>query len=296
MTAALVKQIEASGTPLARYIARFAMLTPGADIMWDELAAAAWIDPTLITKRETRYMGVDLDRGAGYGNTLTWATQRHSRPDAQPVEIQMDLDTEKFYRMFVGLMTVPTPAPTPRSLIAASRWHRSCEQHTIVVTSFPYMSPIPDDLTTVKDDMVAFIEGHGMRRFHGYVDYEEVQCVMWEMGGNPDGWKDFVELAKAAGAPFLTMHSWTLERTELDEMVQRLTNSEFTDGDDVEDARWLRAHVGKVGFLQLGWAYQGSMFLCEVSTEWYERYQHLLEVSDEFGGLTMDEPDQDEEN
>jgi len=56
------------------------------------------------------------------------------------------------------------------------------------------MSPIPDDLTTVKDDMIAFIEGHGMRRFHGFVDYEEVQCVMWEMGGNPDGWKDFVEL------------------------------------------------------------------------------------------------------
>ncbi len=76
MTAAMVKQIEASGTPLARYIARFAMLTPGADIMWDELAAAAWIDPTLITKSETRYMGVDLDRGAGYGNTLTSGNQR----------------------------------------------------------------------------------------------------------------------------------------------------------------------------------------------------------------------------
>lgn len=157
------------------------------------------------------------------------------------------------------------------------------------------MSPIPDDLTTVKDDMIAFIEGHGMRRFHGFVDYEEVQCVMWEMGDNPDGWKDFVELAKSAAAPFLTMHSWVLQRQELDEMVERLTNSEFTDGDDVEDARWLRANVGKVGYLQLGWAYQGSMFLCEVSTEWYERYQHLLEVSDEFGGLTLDEPDQDEE-
>src|ERR1700693_4062078 len=143
------------------------------------------------------------------------------------------------------------------------------------------MSSAPDNLATIKDDMIAFIEGHGMRRFHGYVDFDEVQCVMWEMGGNPDGWKDFVELAKASGAPFLTMHSWTLERTELDDMVE---------------ARWLRAHAGRVGFLQLGWAYQGSMFLCEVSTEWYERYQHLLEVSDEFGGLTMDEPDQDEEN
>jgi purine nucleosidase len=110
MTAAFVKQIEAAGTPLARYIARFAMLTPGADIMWDELAAAAWIDPTIITKRETRYMAVDLDRGAGYGNTLTSGTKDALRPAAQPVEIQVDLDTDKFYRMFAALMTAPTPA------------------------------------------------------------------------------------------------------------------------------------------------------------------------------------------
>src|SRR5580698_8405549 len=105
MTAALVKQIEASGTPLARYIARFAMLTPGADIMWDELAAAAWIDPTIITKSEARYMAADLDRGAGYGNTLTWSTKGTLRPAAQPVEIQFDLDVEKFYRMFAALMS-----------------------------------------------------------------------------------------------------------------------------------------------------------------------------------------------
>lgn len=113
MTAAMVKQIEASGTPLTRYIARFAMLTPGADIMWDELAAAAWIDPTLITKTENRYMGVDLDHGAAYGNTLTWETGNALRLGAQPVEIQVDLDTERFYRMFVGLMSAPTPAPVP---------------------------------------------------------------------------------------------------------------------------------------------------------------------------------------
>jgi len=158
------------------------------------------------------------------------------------------------------------------------------------------MSPTADDLTPLKDDMIAFIEGHGMRRFHGFVDFDEVQCIMWDMGSNPDGWKDFVELAKTAGAPFLTTHSWMLERTELDELVQRLTHSEFTDGEDVEDARWLRAYLGKIGYLQLGWAYQGSMFICEVSTEWYERYQRLLEVSDEFGGIPIDETDQEEES
>ena len=111
MTPALAKQIEASGTPLARYVARFAMFTPGADIMWDELAAAAWINPTLITKSETRYMSVDLDHGAGYGNTLTWSTESKPRLRARPVEIQFDLNTEKFYQMFVALMTAPTPKP-----------------------------------------------------------------------------------------------------------------------------------------------------------------------------------------
>ena len=108
ITAAMVKQIEAGSTPLARYVAKFAMLTPGADIMWDEIAAEAWIDPSLITRTESRYMGVDLDHGAGYGNTLTWSAKDSLKPAATPVEIQFDLDTEKFYRMFVGLMTAGT--------------------------------------------------------------------------------------------------------------------------------------------------------------------------------------------
>ena len=108
LTPAIIKQVEASGTAVAHYIARFAMLTPGADIMWDELAAAAWIDPTLITKRETRYMEVDLDRGAGYGNTLTWTEKDKPKLAAQAVEIQVDLDLEKFYKMFVALMSAAT--------------------------------------------------------------------------------------------------------------------------------------------------------------------------------------------
>jgi len=110
LTAAMVKQIAHSGTPLAKYIERFAMLTPGADIMWDELAAAAWIDPSIITRSEKRYMGVDVDHGASYGNTLTWEQKGSLRPNAQPVEIQFDLDTEKFYRMFVSLMIAPAPS------------------------------------------------------------------------------------------------------------------------------------------------------------------------------------------
>jgi purine nucleosidase len=109
MTSAMVKQIESSSTPIAGYVSKFAMLTPGADIMWDEIAAAAWIDPSVVTRSETRYMTVDIDRGAGYGNTLTWSTKDPSHPNVQPVEIQFDLDAQKFYKIFVGLMTAATP-------------------------------------------------------------------------------------------------------------------------------------------------------------------------------------------
>jgi purine nucleosidase len=117
LTQQMIKQIEASGSALARYVARFFQSGQGGEYMWDELAAAAWIDPTLVTKRETRYMSVDLDRGAGYGNTLTWTEKDKSRLAAQPVEIQVDLDAEKFYRMFVSSMSASTPAagtPAPR--------------------------------------------------------------------------------------------------------------------------------------------------------------------------------------
>jgi purine nucleosidase len=110
LTKEMIKQIDTGGTPLAHYVARFFQSDPGTDIMWDELAAAAWIDPSLITKREIRYMDVELDRGGGYGNTLTWTENDKPKLATQPVEIQVDLDTQKFYRMFVTLMTGPTPS------------------------------------------------------------------------------------------------------------------------------------------------------------------------------------------
>jgi purine nucleosidase len=113
LTPEMVKQIEASGTPLAKYVARFFHPGMGADYMWDELAAAAWIDPSLITKTETLYMDVDVDHGAGYGNTLTWSEKAKPKYPLQKVDIQVDLDNQRFNRMFVDLMSAKTPPAEP---------------------------------------------------------------------------------------------------------------------------------------------------------------------------------------
>jgi inosine-uridine nucleoside N-ribohydrolase len=109
-TQAMADRIGASGTPPGKYVQRYFKPGDGNDYMWDELAAAAWIDPSIITKSETRYMGVDIDHGAGYGNTLSWTSKDDVKVTARPVEIQMDLDKEKFYEMFVRLVTGRTPA------------------------------------------------------------------------------------------------------------------------------------------------------------------------------------------
>jgi purine nucleosidase len=111
MTMNLINRVKAGTTPAARYIGAYARLYGEYNYLWDELAAAAWLDPSLITKKETRYIDVDLDRGAGYGDTLTWTENDKPKRDLQPIEVQVDLDTERFYKMFVDLLTAPTPKP-----------------------------------------------------------------------------------------------------------------------------------------------------------------------------------------
>ena len=105
LTPETVKQIGKSPTPIAQYVAKYYLPGDGNDFMWDELAAAAWIDPSIITKKETRFMSVDIDHGAGYGNTLTWHESDRPKLTVQPVEINLDLDKGKFFDMFASLIT-----------------------------------------------------------------------------------------------------------------------------------------------------------------------------------------------
>src|SRR6267154_2223335 len=100
--------IKAGGTASAKYIAQYTRLEGDFNYLWDELASAAWLDPSIITKGETRYMDIDLGRGAAYGNILTWTDNDKPKVEVQPVEIQVDLDTEKFYNLFVQLLGGPT--------------------------------------------------------------------------------------------------------------------------------------------------------------------------------------------
>lgn len=105
MEKALIDQIGKSPTPAAQYVRKYAE----ANILWDELAAVAWLDPTIITKWKKLYVDVDVDHGAGYGNTLAWAPGQQPEMGEALVEVQDDLDKSRFYAEFVELLSRPTP-------------------------------------------------------------------------------------------------------------------------------------------------------------------------------------------
>ena len=144
--------------------------------------------------------------------------------------------------------------------------------------------------------MVAFIEGHGMKRLPGYVT-EDVQAVLWEDAENPDSWKDFVEMAKHAGALFVTMSEVKLERDEMEDLMEHASEINFPDeeANEMLEAQMLMKHAGKVGYIQLGFVHQGVVFLHETTTEWYEHYQELVESIEAFQQIVIEDAEGDDE-
>ncbi len=103
MAAAIAK----SPQPAARYIARY---SHDFSYMWDELAAAAWLDPSLITKEVPLCLDVDLNRGASYGETLSWTEAGKPVTLSRPLHVQTEVDAPRFYRLFLERMQTPPNA------------------------------------------------------------------------------------------------------------------------------------------------------------------------------------------
>jgi inosine-uridine nucleoside N-ribohydrolase len=110
-TEAMVKAISASPHPAARYIADYSQ---ERYYLWDELAACAWLDPSIITRERVLYMDVDISHGPSYGNTLTWSDEVRPEIDVQRVHAQLDVDLARFTRQFVELMAAPTVKSAPK--------------------------------------------------------------------------------------------------------------------------------------------------------------------------------------
>jgi purine nucleosidase len=106
LTKTMVGELAKSSSPVAQYVSKY---THGG-YMWDELAAEAWLDPSIITKEQFLYMDISLDRGPSYGDTLVWPAGSQPGLGEQQVHVIDEIDNAKLDRLFMDLMTRPTPS------------------------------------------------------------------------------------------------------------------------------------------------------------------------------------------
>jgi inosine-uridine nucleoside N-ribohydrolase len=95
--------IAKADTPVARYLTEYSV----ASFMWDELSAAAMVDPSMITGQRDLYVDIDIDHGPSYGQTFFWAPGAPVPPYERLATVQFDVDTKKLYDIYIRLMTQP---------------------------------------------------------------------------------------------------------------------------------------------------------------------------------------------
>lgn len=101
ITRPMIEQIAKASSPAAQYIGKYA----DDEFLWDELAAAAWLDPSIITRESKVYMDMDISHGASYGNTLVWLEGNQPGLGEQQVHIPENVNLDKFYKMLIDLFS-----------------------------------------------------------------------------------------------------------------------------------------------------------------------------------------------
>ena len=100
-------------TPITRLIRetmgpRFESRPEASELMYDQVAVASLIDPSLVTTREL-YVDVDDTPGLNYGVSVGGDQIWPGAEGAQRMSVQYDLDWERFITMFVQHVTRAVP-------------------------------------------------------------------------------------------------------------------------------------------------------------------------------------------
>jgi purine nucleosidase len=101
-----IREVGKGQAPFASYLGQFGQSYP----MWDELAVAVWLDPSIATRTSTLLVDVDTSFTAGYGNTLSWSLREGPGLGERPVIVVFEADVPRLERMTLELLKAPAPA------------------------------------------------------------------------------------------------------------------------------------------------------------------------------------------
>jgi purine nucleosidase len=72
--------------------------------LWDELAAGVWLDPTIVTGKETLFVDANSQFGAGYGDLLSWDEGYQPKLGEQRAEVVRTVDPARLEALMIRLI------------------------------------------------------------------------------------------------------------------------------------------------------------------------------------------------
>jgi inosine-uridine nucleoside N-ribohydrolase len=98
MTRKLMDEIASVKTPLTEYLSRYFIELP----LWDEMAAAIALDPSLVTKSAEVVMDVDLADDVDYGHAHVWSEALAPKDmGLRKVTVVQAIDGDRFLKGFI---------------------------------------------------------------------------------------------------------------------------------------------------------------------------------------------------
>jgi purine nucleosidase len=100
-----IREVGHGKAPFAAYLGQFGQSFP----MWDELAVAVWLDPSIVTRAKDLLVDVSTSFGPNYGDTLSWSADEAPGLGERAVKVVIDVNVPKFERMVVDMLSAPSP-------------------------------------------------------------------------------------------------------------------------------------------------------------------------------------------
>ena len=80
---------------------------PVTPLMYDQIAILALLEPETVRRSEEMFLDVEVDKGALYGQTLYWDSERRPPEGVRKATVLLDLDAPRFMEAFSDLMKKP---------------------------------------------------------------------------------------------------------------------------------------------------------------------------------------------
>jgi inosine-uridine nucleoside N-ribohydrolase len=102
MTRSLLDRMANLATP---ELAAHLRLQPAGFPLWDEIAAAVWIDPTLVRSSETLFVDYNSQFGPSYGDTLSWRPGYEPGLGERKATVVRTIDPERLEALMIKLVS-----------------------------------------------------------------------------------------------------------------------------------------------------------------------------------------------